>query len=340
MLSICIVGCGFIGEKHLRCFLSTGRVSVAGFSRDPERRRELSDRYGVPMLSDYESVLEGSWDAVVICVPANLHIDYGLRALKARKHVLLEKPLSCSLQGVDVLQRLRDETRLSACVAYVLHFIPCLIEAGDFLRSGKLGRILQVTVTAGYPLPGMRGGDAQPYDKTYYRDRRTGGGAIQDALTHYASWVESIVGPAESVLCDSAHVAVPNVEVEDLAHVLSRHGGTRVSYTLNQFQAPNETTMQFNTASGSVKIEMHRERWGMHRTGEKDWTWNDAPVMGSDDLFATQAVAFLDHIAGIPGRLCSLEAATDTLRFTLAALASTDEGGCRVEVAHRPSAGV
>jgi len=330
MDSVCIVGCGFIGEKHVRCFLSTKRVKVAGLSRDPERRSELSQRYGVSMLADYESVLAGPWDAVVICVPAHLHVEYALLALKARKHVLVEKPLSCSLEGMDALVRGRDETGCRVSVAYVLHFVPCLVEAGDFLRGGTLGPILQATVTAGYPLPDLRVSDVRPYDQTYYRERATGGGAIQDALTHYANWVESVVGKADSVLCDAAHLSIPNVEVEDTAHVLSRHGDTMVCYSLNQFQTPNETTIQFNAADGSVVIELHRERWGVHRRGEKEWTWYEARGSGSDDLFTTQAEAFLDPAAGIPVRLCSLEAATHTLRFGLAALASADANGSRV----------
>ena len=62
----------------------------------------------------------------------------------------------------------------------------------------------------------------------HYRDRRTGGGAIQDALTHSVNWVESILGPADSVLCDCAHLVLPNVEVEDTVHVSARHGAALV----------------------------------------------------------------------------------------------------------------
>ena len=99
-----------------------------------------------------------------------------------------------------------------------------------------------------------------------------------------------------------------------------------VNYTLNQFQAPNESTIQFNTATGSVKIEFHHRRWGTFRLGDADWNWRDIPAADRDGPFTAQANAFLDQIEGKPSRLCSLDAGLQTLRFNLAALASADSG--------------
>jgi hypothetical protein len=117
------------------------------------------------------------------------------------------------------------------------------------------------------------------------------------------------------------------VTVEDTVHVSARNGTALVNYTLNQFQAPNETTIQLNAALGSVRIEVHRQRWGVFGASDSEWTWHDAPVEGRDTHFIAQANAFLDQVEGAPSRLCSLEAAAATLRFNLAALASGEKGG-------------
>lgn len=203
-----------------------------------------------------------------------------------------------------------------------MHVYPVLVQARNFLQSGGIGRILQATVTAGQPFYKLRPGYAQ----SYYRDRKAGGGAIQDALTHTANWVESVLGPADSVLCDCAHQFLPDVEVEDTVHLNARHGAVLSSFTLNQFQAPAENTVQFNAEGGSVKIEFHRQRWGVFRPGDADWTWQEAPVENADSHFTAQAQAFLDQIEGQPSRLCSLEAAAQSVRFNLAALASAESG--------------
>ncbi|MFA6543314.1 MAG: hypothetical protein WCS99_02740, partial [Limisphaerales bacterium] len=126
--------------------------------------------------------------------------------------------------------------------------------------------------------------------------------------------------------CDAAHQALEGVTVEDTVNVSARHGDALVSYAMNQFQAPNETTILVNCERGSLKIEVHSQRWGMLRHGEKDWSWRQAPPAERDDLFIAQANAFLDGIEGKPTPLCTFEEAVQTLKFNQAALRSAKTG--------------
>ena len=327
MHSILIVGCGSIGERHLRCFKTTGRAEVTVCDADAVLLRTISERYEVATASDWEKALAAKrFDAVVICTPAHLHVAMATHALERGLHVLIEKPLSQSLAGVAQLIRARDAARRQAAVAYILHVYPLLNQARDFLQRGELGPIRHVTSTSGQYFPGGRPAHAVHYSKTYYRDRKMGGGAIQDALTHVANWVESVVGPTDSVMCDCAHQVLPDVTVEDTVNLSARHGDVLVNYTLNQFQAPNESTLQFNTATGSLKIEFHHRRWGTFGLGDKEWSWREVQPGERDTPFIDQASRFLDQIEGRPTSLCSLEAGLQTLRFNLAALASADTG--------------
>ncbi|MSU47752.1 MAG: Gfo/Idh/MocA family oxidoreductase [Opitutus sp.] len=333
-LSILIIGCGSIGERHLRCFQLTGRARATACDASPALLATLAKTYQVPTTTDWEQALaQDRFDAVVICTPAQLHVPMAIRVLQRGCHVLIEKPLSQSLVGVDDLLHARDLSGRQAAVAYVLHVNPLLVQARDFLRRGEFGPIRHVTVTSGQNFPSMRPAHAANYAQTYYRDRKTGGGAIQDALTHSANWVESVIGPTDSVLCDCAHQVLPDVTVEDTVNLSARHGDILVNYTLNQFQPPNESTLQFNTATGSVKIEFHGRRWGTFRLGDSNWNWREFPPADRDALYIEQANAFLDQLEGKPSRLCTLEAAQQTLRFNLAALASA-EAGARVYCAH------
>ncbi len=320
--SVLIIGCGSIGERHLRCFQKTGRANVTACDANPALLQRMADTYKVPVMADWNAAVAAGGDAVVICTPANHHVSMATQALTAGRHVLVEKPLSQSLAGVAELLQARDRSGRQAAVAYVLHVYPVLVQARDFLRRGEFGPVLQATVVSGQNFPFFR----PAYAQTYYRDRRTGGGAIQDALTHSVNWVESVLGPADSVLCDCAHLALPDVDVEDTVHVSARHGPALSTFALNQFQAPNETTLQFNAARGSVKIEFHQSRWGTMGRSDNDWTWHHVPGGDRDAFFIAQAHAFLDQLEGQPSRLCSLEAAAQTLRFNLAALASSASG--------------
>jgi len=320
--SVLVIGCGSIGERHLRCFLATGRVQATACDANATLLQRMADTYQVPTMADWQAAVAAKFDAVVICTPAHLHVPMAIQALAAGSHALVEKPLSTSLEGVAELIQARDRTGRQVAVAYVLHVYPVLAQAREFLRRGEFGPVRSATLVSGQSFPFFR----PAYASTYYRDRRTGGGAIQDALTHSVNWVESVLGPADSVLCDCAHQVLANVEVEDTVHVSARHGAALVSYALNQFQAPNETTLQFNAERGSVKIELHRQRWGTFAAGASDWTWHNVPAGERDTAFIAQANAFLDQLEGQSSRLCSLEAAAQTLRFNLAALASAESG--------------
>ena len=287
----------------------------------------MAKTYEVATTDNWEQALiKNDFDVVVVCTPAHLHVPMAVRVLQRSCHILIEKPLSQSLSGVAELLRARDLSGRHASVAYVLHVYPLLIQAREFLKSGEFGAIRHVTSTSGQYFPGGRPAHTVHYSKTYYRDRKTGGGAIQDALTHTANWVESVVGATDSVLCDCAHQVLPDVTVEDTVNLSARNGEILVNYTLNQFQAPNESTLQFNTATGSVKIEFHHQRWGTFRLGDSAWHWREISPADRDAPFITQANCFLDQIEGKPSQLCTLEAALQTLRFNLAALASADTG--------------
>ena len=333
MHSILVIGCGSIGERHLRCFQTTGRAQVTACEANPSLLKTIADTYRVAAFGDWDQALaNGKFDACVICTPADLHVPMAIRALERKLHVLIEKPLSQSTDRIAELKRARDAAGRQVAVAYVLHVYPLLMAAREFLHGSELGPVRHVTATSGQYFPGGRPAHTVHYSKTYYRDRKTGGGAIQDALTHTANWIESVVGPTDSVLCDCSHQVLPDVAVEDTVNLSARHGDVLVNYTLNQFQAPNESTLQFNTAKGSVKIEFHNLRWGIFKLGDTAWDWREVPPVERDGPFIAQANAFLDQIEGKPARLCSLDAGLQTLRFNLAALASS-ESGARVRCA-------
>ncbi len=319
---ILVIGCGSIGERHVRTFLATGRAGVVACDNRPAIREDMAKRYGVATAADWtEALPDPAVTGVVIATPAPAHVAMAIRCLAAGRHALIEKPLSLNLAGTGDLLAARDRAGKFAAVAYVLHFVPALQAARDFLRAGSFGPVRHVTVNTGQHFPLFR----PAYREIYYNNRTQGGGAIQDALTHQANAVEWVVGPATRVYCDAAHQALEGVAVEDTVNVSARHGDVLASYALNQFQAPNETRWDFHAASGSVRVELHTQRWGTLARSAADWTWHAAPVTDRDQLFVAQANAFLDGCAGRPQPLCTLEEGIQTLRFNLAALQSWRE---------------
>ena len=320
---VLVIGCGSIGERHLRCFLNTGRAKVAGCDANEDLLTRINEQYNVRVTTDWKvAVQDPNVTAVVVATPANLHVEMATMAMKTGKHVLIEKPLSVRMEGTEGLIELRDRKGLAAAVGYVHRSIPALRSVRSFLESGEFGKVLLVTAISGQDFPHFR----PAYREIYFADHRTGGGAIQDAITHLINSIEWIAGPIETVYCDAAHQLLEGVEVEDTVNILARSGGTLINCSCNLFQAPNEFRFEVHCERGSVMAEIHNQRWGTLAFGEEDWNYCDATCEERDTLFVTQANDFLDQIEDGTTRLSSLEEGIQTLRVSLASLESSRSG--------------
>lgn len=319
MKKILVIGCGSIGERHLRCMKYTGRAEVFACDTNPALLQKARQDYGVTTFGNLKEALAArKFAGAVICTPANTHINIARTLVQHGAALLIEKPLSVGVDGVTALQKEIAANGKFAGVAYVLHFLPSVQQARKFLRAGSLGKPLQVTVVGGQHFPTYR----PAYREIYYNNHATGGGAIQDALTHLVNAVEWLVGPTTKISCVAGHQMLEGVTVEDTVSIAARNGETIVSYSLNQFQAPNETTIQFHCENGSLKIEVHKQRWAVFPRGAQKWEIHPAPVGHRDELFRAQAAAFLDGMDGKPNPICTVEEAFQTLKFNVAALES------------------
>ena len=326
--SVLFVGVGSIGERHLRCFQATGRARVAFVEINDALRATISERYGVPGFANLDDAIGNRLDsaqsttprftAAVVATPANLHIEIATRLAEAGIHLLIEKPLSTSTDNIDLLARTVNKRGLVVNVAYVLRCFPALAAMRDALISGRFGKPVEIVAVSGQNFPTYR----PAYRNTYYTDHRTGGGAIQDALTHTLNAGEWLVGPIERLVADAAHCVLEGVSVEDTVHVLTRQGDVLGSYSLNQHQSPNESTITVICERGTVRWESHAQRWRwMIRPDEP---WHDEPnePQPRDAAFIAQAHRFLDTVERGEKPLCSLDEGMQTMRVNLATLAS------------------
>jgi predicted dehydrogenase len=319
---ILVIGVGSIGLRHLRCFQATGRASLSFCEVNPALREQVAREYKIDRYyPDLESAMADRHDAAVVATPAHLHIPMAIRLAEAGVHLLLEKPLSTSLDGIDKLQETVRQRNLKCAVAYVMRANPVLREMKDTIASGRFGRPVQVVSVAGQHFPTYR----PAYREIYYKDRATGGGAIQDAITHVLNASEWLVGPIDRITVDAAHLRLEGVEVEDTVNAMTRHGAVLGSHSLNQHQAPLEMTITVICERGTVRFEGHLSRWRWILAPDTPWQDQQHEPITRDAPFINQANAFLDFLEDRAPPLCTLDEGIQTLRVNLAALASCDQ---------------
>ncbi|MEX0643383.1 MAG: Gfo/Idh/MocA family oxidoreductase [Pirellulales bacterium] len=316
---VLVVGVGSIGERHVRCFLQTERCDVSICEVNSAIRETVALRHAIKhQFADVEKALANSYDAAVVAVPAHLHVPIAKVAADSGTHVLIEKPLSVSFDGVQALRQAVERASVVAAVAYVQRAHPAISAMRDMLSERRFGRSLQLVVVSGQHFPKYR----PDYLRTYYADRAMGGGAIQDALTHSFDMAQWLVGPIDRLIADAAHVSLEGTAVEDVVQVLARHGNVLASYSVNQFQPNNEKTVSVICERGTARFEYHRNRWRW--MCEPDEPWHDETFDGlkRDTLFLRQAHSFLDALEHGSPPLCPLDDGILALKANLAALES------------------
>lgn len=317
---VLVVGVGSIGERHLRCFQATERAELSFVEVNETLRNTIAERYKARAYPSLDAALVDAHDVAVVCTPAHLHIPMATTLAQRGLHLLIEKPLSVSLDGIDTLRQTVADRRVTAGIAYVYRAHPVFAAMREAIVDGRFGAPLEFTFIGGQNFPLFR----PAYRQIYYTKHETGGGAIQDALTHVLNAAEWVVGPIDRLAADAQHMALEGVDVEDTVHLIARHGKVMASYSLNQHQSANEMTMTVVCEHGTVRFEAHENRWRWMAEPAQTNQWKDEvfPPMQRDDIFIRQAHAFLDAVDGKAKLLCTLDEGLQTLRVNLAALAS------------------
>ncbi|WP_374975997.1 Gfo/Idh/MocA family protein [Microbacterium trichothecenolyticum] len=202
-LRIGILGAGGIAERAMvepAREVEGVRVVAIG-ARDPERARAFAERVDLPKHGGYETILsDPDIDLVYLALPPITHAEWGIRALRAGKHVLCEKPLSVNGATASAIAEAAAATGRRAFVGfhYRLHgFTRRLLEV---IGSGVLGDIERVDVDFSIPHFVVKPGNIR-------LDGDLGGGAVMDVGCYAvdlirAAWGEPVVASAAAVLSD------------------------------------------------------------------------------------------------------------------------------------------
>lgn len=320
---ILVVGVGSIGERHLRCFQSTGRCKLAFCEPSTDRRNEVSQRYGVNGYASWEQALDNeSLSAAIIASPAPMHIPMARAMADRGLDLLIEKPLSLNTDGILELVETIQQRGLRVGVGFVYRSLPALQNMRAAVHSGQYGRIVQIQVTSGQHFPFYR----PAYRDIYYADPAQGGGLIQDMLPHHLNAVEWFAGPATKVVVDASHEVLEGVQVEDTLNLLARHGDVMSSISVNQHQFVNEFVITVLCDRGAVRWELNGQRWLSAQEIGGTWTEMESFVHERDDYYIMQAQAYLDLLDGKADPLCPLSDGVSTLLSTLAILKSRQTG--------------
>jgi predicted dehydrogenase len=147
-LNVAIVGCGYVAHHHAKAWRKIPRTRIlAVYDTDVERARLFSRQWSIPNIYlSFEDLLRDERISVIdICTPPQTHLDLVIRAIKERKHVLVEKPLTMTVKEAhEILRQKPPDIRIG--VVYNLLFEPIILKLISIVRRGDIGQIYNIRV--------------------------------------------------------------------------------------------------------------------------------------------------------------------------------------------------
>ena len=157
-IGYCIVGLGRISMQHFMpaCKMSEHSRVTALVSGHRDKADKMAAEYGVPAGSIYsyqnfdQIIHNPAIDAVYIALPNSMHAEYTIRAAKAGKHVLCEKPMASTVEDSRAMIAACRAAKKKLMIAYRCQFEPTNLRAIELIRSGKLGKIQAIESANGF----------------------------------------------------------------------------------------------------------------------------------------------------------------------------------------------
>ncbi|MEU3017054.1 Gfo/Idh/MocA family oxidoreductase [Nocardiopsis sp. NPDC007018] len=288
-----LFGTGFwAAETHGAALAAHPGATLAGvWGRDTAKAEELARVLGTRPYADVDALL-ADVDAVAIALPPDVQGDLALRAARAGRHLLLDKPLALTVEAADAIVTETRDRGLASVVFFTSRFSESV---NDFLRraaddGGWDG--VRATLFASIFQPG------NPYGASPWRRER---GGLWDVGPHVLSVVLPVLGPVEEVTA----VRGPR----DSVHVLTRHrDGAVGSLSVTLDAAPE---------SGAFSVDLY---------GEHGWRSVPGGDRSAVEAYGSAVDRLLAQIADGPGDPCDVRFGREVVAVLAAAESSADSG--------------
>ena len=198
-MNYAIVGCGLIGKKRLAA-LPAGSQLVVACDTNLSRARALVElaKTGRAVSDFKEAVTDPAVDAVIVATINSTLAEISEAAIRAGKHVVVEKPAGISVREIDSLIQLEEKHRVSVRVGFNHRYHPAFLKAREIFESGVMGELMFIRGRYGH-------GGRIGYDKEWRADPKlAGGGELIDQGIHLIDLAGWFLGEFKNV---AGHVA-------------------------------------------------------------------------------------------------------------------------------------
>jgi UDP-N-acetylglucosamine 3-dehydrogenase len=236
-LGVAVIGTGFWGKNHARIYKeleSTELVAVC--DQEAERAKKVADQFSVKAFTDSARMLQDeAIEAVSICTWSTSLAREALKALKAGKHVLVEKPMATNTRQAQKLLLTAEENGLHFTVGFLMRFIPGIQDIREAVKTRKIGDLVCATAKRVSQWP-ERIGDV---------------GVVKDTAIHDIDVVRFIFGE-DPVNVYAKTGCMRHRKFEDYAQIMLTFKGGKSAFIESNWLTPYKTRTLTVTGSDAI----------------------------------------------------------------------------------------
>ncbi|MDX2066467.1 MAG: Gfo/Idh/MocA family oxidoreductase [Fimbriimonadaceae bacterium] len=312
-----LLGAGGMGRVHAAQYVQMPDVDLHFFDRRPERAAEFAARFGAVQAESAEALIDAV-EVVDVCLPTDKHRDFGMMAIDAGRHVVMEKPIARDLAAAEALVSGARAKDVKFMPAQVVRFFPEYRLAHDAVQSGQIGRPAAVRM--------RRGGPAPKGSSNWFMDHARSGGVLLDLAIHDFDWIAWTFGPVHGV--ESRSVAVEVGSGPDYAlTTLTTESGV-VAHVESTWMDPSGFRTHFEVAGseGLLQYDMRetatvRVHQAVTEAGDMLKVQN-SPRLPHEDPYFLELRGFLDAVRDGTEPPVTGEEGIAALKIALAAIES------------------
>lgn len=317
MERVAVIGCGSIGRRHLRNLQSLGYTDLLVVESNSAIRAQVTTHHNVLCYTTLDEALAQEPAVVIVATPSQTHSTVALAAAQRGCHLLIEKPLSHTLEGLDALCHVVRQQRLITLVGCNMRFHPGPAQVYHWLQAEQVGEVLGARFHTGSYLPRWR--PQQDYRDSYSASPHWGG-AVLDCI-HELDLALWLLGEARLVASVTRPASVLGLQTDGLAELLLEHtSGAIASVHLNFVQRNYQRRIEIIGSTGTIiwditlaSVELYGADGILAQRVSQPAAWQ------INDMYVDEMAYFLRCVRQGEITTNPLETAMQTLAIALAA---------------------
>lgn len=289
-----ILGCGSIGQRHIRNLLHLGIKDIVALRSNKGHFKKLDPKLNVQEVMNWDDAIDSNPDVAFICNPTGFHIESARRIVPHVRGVFIEKPIGASLDGVKELLIEIKQRKLTSFVGFNLQFHPAIHAIQTLLENDEFGEPILFQCQAGQWLP-----DWHPYEvyqKAYYAVKELGGGATL-TLSHEVRLATELLGRAKQVFCKFTPSEKLPLDVDVISDLTIQHETNATSkIRLDFIQRPLHRSGLINCERGRISYDLVKLNVSVQQSNSSRIIWED-PHYDSNDSYIRELETFLKYTA-------------------------------------------